>query len=116
METHARRGSDKHGQVGEYEEYEEIDQEEEQSKDKSSESSDTSKVSSEKETQSRSVVKLPLFKKNKVRLLFEKILHMIEKLSYFLIGRELKFFLEEKSLLLIETIVCHLNYFEKHEQ
>ena len=96
METHARKGSDKHGQVAEYEEYEEIDQEEEDDKDKSSESLDTSKDSQEKETQSRSIVKLPLFRKKKVRLLFEKILQMIEKLSYFLIGRELKIWGEGK--------------------
>ncbi|XP_024431685.2 1-phosphatidylinositol 4,5-bisphosphate phosphodiesterase zeta-1 [Desmodus rotundus] len=44
METHARKGSDKHGQ-----------------------SLDTSKDSQEKETQSRSIVKLPLFRKKKVR-------------------------------------------------
>ncbi|KAM5334996.1 1-phosphatidylinositol 4,5-bisphosphate phosphodiesterase zeta-1 isoform 1-T1 [Glossophaga mutica] len=67
-ETHARRGSDKHGQVEEYDEYEEMDQEEEEDKDIPSESSDAPKVTSEKETRSRSIVKLPLFKKKKVKV------------------------------------------------
>ncbi|XP_066217223.1 1-phosphatidylinositol 4,5-bisphosphate phosphodiesterase zeta-1 [Saccopteryx leptura] len=67
-ETHARRGSDKHGQVEELEEYEEIDQEEEEDKVKESVSVHALKYIPEKETESRSRVKLPRFKKKKVKL------------------------------------------------
>ncbi|KAF6121046.1 phospholipase C zeta 1 [Phyllostomus discolor] len=102
METHARKGSDKHGQVEEYDEYEEIDQEEEEGKDKSSEPPDTLQVSSEKETQSSNVVKLPLFRRNKVKMamaLSDLVIYTkTEKFKNFYHSREHQQFNESNSI------------------
>lgn len=109
METRERRNSDKHGQVQEYEEYEEADKEEEENKVKESETLAYLKGYPEKETESKNLVRLPLFRKKRVRCYFRNILHVIEKLSSFLIGGELKnFFRRENLFPLTETVIYHL--------
>ncbi|XP_016052962.1 PREDICTED: 1-phosphatidylinositol 4,5-bisphosphate phosphodiesterase zeta-1 [Miniopterus natalensis] len=67
IETHARKGFDKRGQVEEYEEYEETEQDEDEEKD--SESLVTLQDTPGNELESKkSVVGLPLFKKKKVKV------------------------------------------------
>ncbi|KAM7114764.1 1-phosphatidylinositol 4,5-bisphosphate phosphodiesterase zeta-1 [Molossus nigricans] len=68
LETYARKGSDKHGQVEEYEEYEETDQDEEEDKVKESPSLDNLKNSPEIQRQSKSITGLPVSKKKKVKV------------------------------------------------
>lgn len=87
---------DKHGKVEEFEEFEDIDHEEEADKAKSSRPLATLTNSPEKEAESKTTGGFALFRKKKVRSWFEKILQVIEKLFYFLIGGELKYFFWEK--------------------
>ncbi|KAF5912542.1 hypothetical protein HPG69_004213 [Diceros bicornis minor] len=67
-ETRERKGTDKHGQIEEYEEIEETDQEEEEDEEKESEIWDILKDNPEKETESKGVAGLPLFKKKRVKV------------------------------------------------
>ncbi|XP_015979598.2 1-phosphatidylinositol 4,5-bisphosphate phosphodiesterase zeta-1 [Rousettus aegyptiacus] len=68
VETRERRNSDKHGQVQEYEEYEEADKEEEENKVKESETLAYLKGYPEKETESKNLARLPLFRKKRVKV------------------------------------------------
>ncbi|ELK11978.1 1-phosphatidylinositol-4,5-bisphosphate phosphodiesterase zeta-1 [Pteropus alecto] len=68
VETRERRNSDKHGQVQEYEEYEEAEKEEEEDKMKESGALTFLKDYSEKETEPRNLVRLPLFRKKRVKV------------------------------------------------
>lgn len=67
LETHSRKGLDKHGKVEEYEEYEAIDQEEEADKARSSRLAINLTGSPEKEIDSKISAGLPFFRKKKVR-------------------------------------------------
>ncbi|XP_054446776.1 1-phosphatidylinositol 4,5-bisphosphate phosphodiesterase zeta-1 [Pteronotus mesoamericanus] len=102
LETHARRGSDKRGQVEEYEEYEEADQEEEEDKDSESQLLDILRDSQEKETESMSLVKLPLFKKKKVKMavaLSDLVIYTkAEKFRNFHYSRQYQHFNESNSI------------------
>ncbi|KAI4587827.1 hypothetical protein MJG53_020505 [Ovis ammon polii x Ovis aries] len=75
-ETLERKGSDKHGQVEEFEEEEEIEQEEDGSGAQEPEPVGDFQDDSAKEEQSKRVVRIPLFRKKKVRQHFVKILQI----------------------------------------
>nr|KAF6497082.1 hypothetical protein HJG63_015446 [Rousettus aegyptiacus] len=75
VETRERRNSDKHGQVQEYEEYEEADKEEEENKVKESETLAYLKGYPEKETESKNLARLPLFRKKRCKIV--NLLHFI---------------------------------------
>lgn len=85
-ETLERKGSDKHGQVEEFEEEEEIEQEEDGSGAQEPEPVGDFQDDLAKEEQSKRVVRIPLFRKKKVRQHFVKILQVIEKLFYYFVS------------------------------
>ncbi|XP_036314765.1 1-phosphatidylinositol 4,5-bisphosphate phosphodiesterase zeta-1, partial [Pipistrellus kuhlii] len=68
IESHARRGLEKHGEVEEYEEYEDVDDEEEVDKVKSSRSLDILTNNPVKEKESKISLRLSLFRKKKIKV------------------------------------------------
>ncbi|XP_027999686.2 1-phosphatidylinositol 4,5-bisphosphate phosphodiesterase zeta-1 [Eptesicus fuscus] len=102
IETHSRRGLDKHGKVEEFEEYEDIGHEEEVDKAKSSRSLAILTNSPEKEAESKTTAGFGLFRKKKVKVavaLSDLVIYTkAEKFRNFSYSREYQQFYESNSI------------------